>query len=585
MSWRFRPLSLVAVVLTGVSALWPQHARADDCGLLGGALSGGECQIASAQTKSGTFKLGETLHILGNGSILVPTAPGGNTLTLSIEGDFLMDIPTVAGGSVISGDVTTSQATGAAIGITTMGGNIVLHGNGTAGAKISASQLGHANKGSRAGSITLTANDRSVTIENGAALAATAVLPAGEIKVSAPRGSIDIEGAVLSESTLSGSGNSLGGGPITVSAGCNLTVGDTGLVSSKGTDPGADLVHLQGGCSVKILGLVQSTGAGHGVPKPPNRCASANRPDKPSNATACVEIWAGDSLTIDRTTTHLGEVNADTGGPGGASGTSWIDLFSRGDITIAGTAAGTYTVRANGNAVTNDDGGVVTVRTRDGQILTSGLALQANAPGNGGAGGTLAVEAGGPSGSGNVALGTASLQARGATKGGHPAGGRIGARAFSGSVLGDAGGELNASGGPGNGLVVLQGCNVPGPAVSYQGAATPAATTLPPSCGGAPTFAAYVALPDCLCGCFCIVSLSVEGGVLTIDGQNLNEVTRVELNTTCETGAGTAIPRTSFLTQTDTRITLTLPAGSSGKRAILVNAATGSSSCSTQVLP
>ena len=64
-----------------------------------------------------------------------------------------------------------------------------------------------------------------------------------------------------------------GGGTITIVAGCALTVSDTGLVSSRGRDPGADLVHLEG-CAVKIFGVVESTvtaGGGHVLPvNPPN---------------------------------------------------------------------------------------------------------------------------------------------------------------------------------------------------------------------------------------------------------------------------------------------------------------------------
>ena len=106
-------------------------------------------------------------------------------------------------------------------------------------------------------------------------------------------------------------------------------------------------------------------------------------------------MWAGDSLTIDSTSPHTGEVNADTGGKGGASGTSWIDLFARGPITITGDTVVPYAVHANGLASTNDDGGLITVKSRDDGVTTSGLAIQANATGKGGKGGKVIVEAGG----------------------------------------------------------------------------------------------------------------------------------------------------------------------------------------------
>ena len=126
-----------------------------------------------------------------------------------------------------------------------------------------------------------------------------------------------------------------GGGPITVIARCDLTV--DGTIRSKGNDAGADLIHLEGGCHVVINGLVESTGGGHGIPtNPPNHCygpiGNPSRPDKPQNSTACIEVWAGDSLVINAT----GELNADLGLTGDNDGVSWIDLFARGDIAING---------------------------------------------------------------------------------------------------------------------------------------------------------------------------------------------------------------------------------------------------------
>ena len=97
---------------------------------------------------------------------------------------------------------------------------------------------------------------------------------AGEIEITAGR-IATIHGLVLSESALTGVPNQpRGGGPITVFAGCGLTVTDTGVISSKGLDPGADLVLLKS-CEVLINGVVQSTspGGGHVLPvNPANRC-------------------------------------------------------------------------------------------------------------------------------------------------------------------------------------------------------------------------------------------------------------------------------------------------------------------------
>ena len=67
------------------------------------------------------------------------------------------------------------------------------------------------------------------------------------------------------------------------------------------------------------------------------------------HSTNCVEIWSGGPLTVDSTGTHNGEVNADSGG-GGNSGTGWIDLYAKGDISILGDSSGSgpFAVHATG---------------------------------------------------------------------------------------------------------------------------------------------------------------------------------------------------------------------------------------------
>jgi hypothetical protein len=92
-------------------------------------------------------------------------------------------------------------------------------------------------------------------------------------------------------------------------------------------------VHLQG-CVVKIFGLVASIGPGHKLPLD-NLC-NVNRPGKPANSAACVEIWSGTTLEIDSTNGHKGEVNADTGQSGGNDGRSWVDVLANLAITIRG---------------------------------------------------------------------------------------------------------------------------------------------------------------------------------------------------------------------------------------------------------
>src|SRR5262249_22114078 len=152
---------------------------------------------------------------------------------------------------------------------------------------------------------------------------------------TASKGTIDIDGTVESVGTQTGTGGSTqkpGGGPIFIKSACALTISDDGVVSSRGKDPGADLVHLEG-CSVVINGLVESTGAGHAIPlTPPTSCSALTppagstrrlnitRPGKPTNSVGCVEIWSGTTLLIDATDGHHGEVNADIGTSGGADG-------------------------------------------------------------------------------------------------------------------------------------------------------------------------------------------------------------------------------------------------------------------------
>src|SRR6185295_6815375 len=141
-------------------------------------------------------------------------------------------------------------------------------------------------------------------------------------------------------------------------------------------------------------GLVQSTGAAHAIPtNPPNHCDNNGglggglRPDKPSNSTACVEIWAGDSLTINSLAPHNGQVNADIGSSGGSNGHSWIDVFARGNIQILGDTSGTvFTVHAN-MGLTNGTAGTIQVGSLAGSITGSGLALQADSTGGGASGG------------------------------------------------------------------------------------------------------------------------------------------------------------------------------------------------------
>ena len=324
---------------------------------------------------------------------------------------------------------------------------------------------------------------------------------------------MDINGLVQSSSRLSATAVATqppGGGTITLLSACRLTVGDTGKVSSEGKDPGADLVHLEG-CDVFIYGIVQSIvvlAGGHALPMiPPNHCNldTAAHPTfgppsppatNPGRYTGCVEIWAN-NVTIDATGTHKGEVIADgvrtdTGGPK----RSWIDIFAKKDITIIGNTIGNYAVHANPDSATNDYGGLITVKSQGGKIVTTalvpgtkGLALQANANQCGQQGRRHhRADRAAPLPTGRSTSPRTRSRRSGASSGGGPAGGHITVQSFNDTILGVAPGELNAAGGGTVGTVTLTAC-VGDPATTYAGTVTGTRTNSGPSiCGGGPSF-------------------------------------------------------------------------------------------------
>jgi hypothetical protein len=436
---------------------------------------------------------------------------GGNSLTITIAGGLTMNV-----GSFISGDVNTASGIGANITINASG-DVLLYGNGTGGARITSNEGAGSCSGGKSGNITIIAGGNIAT-QDGSVISAGDLskslgngfgphCPGGAIVLTAGNGSIDVDGKVLSQSSLTGTGavQRPGGGPITITAGCDLTVSNTGIVSSRGLDPGADLVSLTGGCSVLIDGLVESTGPGHAVPNsPPNHCATGvYAGNKPSNSTACIQILSGGALTIDSTPPHTGEVNADTAQAGGHQ-IAWIDVFAAFGVAILGDSSGPYAIHAN-EFVSNSDGGLITVKSKFGAVTTSGLAIQANGAfgqAGGGLGGSVDVEA-----LNNVAFGAnTSVQAKGdTTGGGHQGGGTILAHAWgAGSdVTGVASANLDAGGGPPPGSVNLRACD----AVNYLGSSTPAfvPSTGAGECGAVP-FPGYISFPSCACELPCIRS-------------------------------------------------------------------------------
>ncbi len=497
-TWRQKLTSSLSIARVGLLSLsmfalaTPSQAHANDCLALSGANPvGSKCVIATPRTVQGTFNLAESLEITGAGNI---TVPHGAMFEVRITGGLMIATPTTVTGGRIVGDAMSSTEAGASISLHTTE-DIVLQANARITAEANAKGKTQSYcPSSYGGSIDLNAEGDVVTAK-GSFISTSAKCMAGEIEITAA-GNASVAGSVLAQSLLTGTAwKYRGGGPISLVAQGSLAVKDSALISSRGLDAGADLVHLQGGCQVEILGLVESTGPGHVVPtNPPNRCNLRNRPHNTTiDPMACVEVWSGGSLIIDRTGTRKGEINADTAQSGGTS-IAWVDLFARGDITIAGNTT-KYTVHAN-EFLTNGSGGLITVKSLSGKATTSGLAIQANSTTGGGRGGQITVESGGSTPEGIVTLGGATFQAKGSTSGFRPAGGSIIVRGLQDQVAGAKPGKLDAAGGlPNNGQISLQGCGAP--AVSYTGTAIPGVATLPAQCQPTSILPSYVTLPTC----------------------------------------------------------------------------------------
>jgi len=428
-------------------------------------------------------------------------------------------------GSAILAENRTASGNGGNI-LITVAGNAVMQGPSGAnpGARISSSDTTGGGTTGKAGNITLQIGNDAVappsgdfTMAPGAQILADSVNQSGGAIVIDVARSGAIDGVVESSGGTTGTGGTQrpGGGPISVTAGCDLTVTDAGKISSRGKDPGADLVRLQGGCAVAIFGLVESTGVGHRAPNAPaNHCSGPSHPDKPPNSVACVEVWAGNSLTIDGKN-HYGQVSADKGGPGGSSGFSWIDLSARGPIAIIGSTDTPFAVHANGLAGTNDRGGAIAVVSRDANVVATDLAIQADAVNPGGAGGAVDIRA-----RLAVNLETARIFARGdfVAAGGFGFGGSIEAHSFSGALSWQHGvGDVRPTGDDTiapfdddppparRGVIMFENCTTGVVSTAstdfpHNGdAATTPLTVAIGACGGSPALPQYVTLPDCLC--------------------------------------------------------------------------------------
>jgi hypothetical protein len=529
-------LSLILVVAATIAGSLMLVATGADaaCGDVGGAVVAGVCTVpAGTHNVAANQTIAITEPLLLQTGAIIKVSPGASPLVLNVNGDFTMQAGSLIDGTIIGG------GQGADITIN-VDGNARLIG-GAPGAQIVSDQKGSCNVATtRGGNLTLIATG-NVTTEDGSRIQTVSGCGRGEIIIKGVI--LTLEGVALSEgNTTKGRG-----GPVTAVASCDLTVGPTGQLISRGRDPGADLVHVEGGCVVKINGLVASLGPGHigGTNRcQPNLPNPGDHIDKPVNSQACVEIWAGNELLIDSVPPNNGQVASDTGTSGGASGTSWIDLFSRGPITINGDSTTPFSVHAN-QSVSNGKGGTVTVKSTTSSVSVAGLAVQASVTSVGGDGGTITVQ-GNTNVNQFILTRGGELEARGTT-GSNGVGGTVNVKSFNGAIAAIAGppASLIDVRGQVPGSANLEACTQPiqfppgvvDPAASLN--ANPVAV-----CGGAPTVPAYVTLPACVCqveGCPCVSSFNfVQGSspeTVRLVGTQLQAVTGVQLSTgTCNPG-------------------------------------------------
>ena len=401
------------------------------------------CDISGAVTASGTYNFNRSVRMLNgsdvNASVATPSPPG---ITLNINGDPNLNFTMMSTSSLLStndtgasgnsagpitinvngnmdmqdGSAITSENTvdGGDSGdvAITVGGNMSMEGSATINSSNPSATSGTVG----AGNITITVGNfpnvppvGDFSMASGTSILADADHhPAGAITITSGK-SMEIDGTVESKSGESGQSphQPPGGGTITLKTGCKLTESPTGVISSQGQDPGADLVHLEG-CDVFINGIVRSIGVGHGEPdSPPNHCNNdtvAHPPGDASFYTACVEIWAN-NITIDSTNGNNGEVYADNIQ---APGRAWIDLFANNNVNIIGDTSGPYAVHAVPDGTSNTLGGLITIKAKTGTVTASNEAVTTAPVGNGGTGGTIDVEA-----AGKVDLDTATLNAAG----------------------------------------------------------------------------------------------------------------------------------------------------------------------------
>ena len=298
-------------------------------------------------------------------------SPAGSSacpITIEVTGNLVMEA-----GSAITADQTVGGGNAGDITITVVGGDMTMCGpNGgqtgcaspgpaALGALISATR-NDSNAPTVVNTVTITVGDKATATGNfymeggstayGAETGAKIITDSlagksGNINVTAGKTYFTEPGSVIQSGFQVGTTQI--GGKIFIVSDCGLT--SEGRITSKGPDPGADLIHLES-CAVVIRGLVESTGVGHAVPGK-NSCNNINDGlpgevlrDKPAASTGCIEVW-GKVVTIDSTGGWAGELNADIGNAGGSEGTSWIDIFAFSKLTVL-DGTGNDVVRDNG---------------------------------------------------------------------------------------------------------------------------------------------------------------------------------------------------------------------------------------------
>jgi len=261
-------------------------------------------------------------------------------------------------------------------------------------------------------------------------------------------------------------------------------------------------------------------------------------------------------------------------GPISGSGKGGADvcLVARDQATInQGQLVSEFAVRTRTGVTSGSQvGGTSLTLSTEGGIEATGRAITCDGVGSNSGGGEVVMQA-----AEDAVINSGALVQ--CNRSGTATGGSIDVEAVNGAIV-QAGGQLTALAG---GSIFLRECVVN---AGDNPAANPPATLLAADCGNPNAVKTVPILLPCA-GCFCLDRISVRDNVLTIRGQNLSAVERVEFPTDCDPTFAGGVLKAQFLTVSDTRITLTLPANVSGKHVVLSNSFGPSSSCSHELLP